>query len=145
MTELRTAPTSTDAVGTYGHLLGALVNGLLLVGIHAWPGWDVVPFLSGDTSRVLGLVDAGLIAGIVVHLVLLVGGPGWWTAAGLGVTSTFGLATSAWVYQVFPFDLTGGWEGVVRVLLVLSVVGSAIGAVAALASMVRMRAAARER
>jgi riboflavin transporter FmnP len=141
MTDLRSAQTPTATGRVLFHVLGALGNVLILVALHVWPGWDVVPFLTGETPRVLGLLDAALVAGIVVHLVQLAGGPGWLTPAGLVVTSAFGMAVSAWAFQVFPFDLTGGWETVVRGLLVVSVVGSAIAAVAALVSMVRIRAA----
>ena len=146
MTDLRSAPTPTSiAPGrVLVHLLGILGNGLVLLAVHAWPGWDVVPFLTGETPRVLGVLGAALVAGIVVHLVQLARGPDWWTPAGLTVTSAFGVIVNAWAFQVFPFDLGEGWEAVVRVLLVVGVVGSAVGAVAALASVVRMRAAARE-
>lgn len=139
MTDLRSARTPTATGRVLVHLLGALVNVLVLLAIHAWPGWDVLPFLTDETPRVLGVLDAALVAGIVVHLVQLVRGPGWLGPAGLVVTSAFGAAVCAWVFQVFPFDLSGGWETLARVLLVVGVVGSSIGAVAALVSLVRMR------
>ena len=44
------------------------------------------------------------------------------------------------VWEVFPFDFTGGWTGwpvLVRVLLVIAMVGSVIGAVAELVNLVR--------
>ncbi|MGY1753367.1 hypothetical protein [Blastococcus sp. SYSU D01042] len=145
MTELRTAPVPTAAGRALGHLLGAVVNGLLLLAIHVRPGWDALPLLTGDTPRVLGLVDAALVAGIAVHLVQLAGGPGWLAPAGLVVTSGFGVAVSARVLQVFPFDLPGGWGTVARVVLVVGIVGAAIGVVAALVSLARMRAAERVR
>lgn len=145
MTELGSAPTPTAAGRVLGHLLGAVVNGLVLVAIHVWPGWDVVPFLTGETPRVLGVVDAALVAGIVVHLVRSAGGPGWLTAAGLVLTSAFGVAVSAWVFRVFPFDLSEGWASVARVLLVVGVVGSSIAVVATLVSLVRLRGAERVR
>ncbi|MGY2003695.1 hypothetical protein [Blastococcus sp. SYSU DS1024] len=141
MTELRTAPTPTAAGRVLGHLLGALVNGVLLLAIHAWPGWEVVPFLTGETPQVLGVIDAALVVGIVVHLVQLAGGPGWVTPAGLVITSAFGGAATLRVLQVFPFDLSGGWETVAHVVLVVGVVGAAIGVVAALVSLVRLRSA----
>jgi len=141
MTEFRTAPTSTAQGRVLGHVLGAVVNGLMLLAIHVWPGWDVVSFLTGETPRVLGVIDAALVVGIVVHLVQLVGGPGWLTPAGMVITSAFGVATSAWVFHVFPFDLSQGWEVVARVVLAMGAIGAAIGVVAALTSLVRMRAA----
>jgi hypothetical protein len=38
---------------------------------------------------------------------------------------------------VFPFDLSDGWTTVVRVLLGVAIVGSAIGIVAGVVSLVR--------
>ncbi len=145
MTELRSAPTSTAAGRVLGHLVGVLVNVVMLLAIHVWPGWDALPFLTGETPQVLGIIDASLVAGIVVHLLQLPGRPGWLNPAGLVVTSAFGVATSLRVLQVFPFDLSHGWELVVRVLLVIGVVGAAIGVLAALVSLVRMRRAERLR
>ena len=128
-----------------GHLIGAAVNGLLLYLIHVSPGWEVLPFLTADTPKVLGWVDASLIAGIVVNLLHLVADPGWLTPAGSLVTAAFGLAATARVLQVFPFAFTTAfdWALVVRILLVVGVVGAAIGVVASLVSLLRILAVQR--
>jgi hypothetical protein len=121
-----------------GYVAGALANGVLFWLIHVWPGWDVVPFLTGDMTDVLGWIDAALVAGIVVSAVHLVRDPGWLTPAGTLVTTTFGLAATARLLQVFPFDLSEGWATVARVVLWLGVVGSVVGLFAAAVSLVRM-------
>ncbi|WP_409329851.1 hypothetical protein [Trujillonella humicola] len=155
MTRTRPAPSPAPAPAAVpsppppgrraGHALGALVDAVLLVAIHAWPGWDVVPLLTGETPRVLGVVTAALVAGLVVHLVQVLRTPAWVAPAGLVVTSALGAVATAAVYRVFPFDVTGGWEVVFRVVLVVGVVGSCIGVVAALASLLRMYAAGSSR
>lgn len=137
---LTTRPTTNRRLG---YVFGALANALLLWLIHVWPGWDAVPFLTGDMTQVLGWIDAALIAGIVVDAVHLVRDPGWLTPAGTLVTTAFGLAAMVRLLQVFPFDLSSGWATATRVLLVLGVVGSAIGLLAALVSLLRMLAVAR--
>jgi hypothetical protein len=126
-----------------GYVAGGLANAVLLWLIHVWPGWDVVPFLTKDMTQVLGWIDAALIAGIAVNAVHLVRDPGWLTPAGTLVTTAFGLAAVARLLQVFPFDLSPGWATAVRVLLVVAVVGSAIGLLAALVSLLRTIAATR--
>jgi hypothetical protein len=128
-------PTSGRRVG---YVLGALANAALLWMMHVWPGWEVVPFLNADTPQVLGLVDASLVAGIVVNLVHLVCDPGWSIPAGQGVTTAFGLAATIRVLDVFPFDLGSGWATVVHVLLVVGIAGSVIGLVAALVCLAHM-------
>ena len=121
-----------------GYVFGALANALLLWLIHVWPGWETVPFLTGDMTQVLGWVDAALVAGIAVPVVHLVRDPAWLTPAGTLVTTAFGLAAVARLLQIFPFDLSPGWATAARVLLVLSVIGSAIGLLAALVSLLRV-------
>jgi hypothetical protein len=128
-------PTSSRRVG---YVFGVLANAALLWLLHVWPGWDAVPFLTGDTPQVLGLVDASLAAGIVVNVVHLVWDPGWLAPAGALVTTALGLAATARILQVFPFDLTPGWATAAQVLLVVGIVGSVIGLVAASVSLIRM-------
>ncbi|MGY1605021.1 hypothetical protein [Geodermatophilus sp. SYSU D00815] len=142
MTEQRTRPPAAAARrATAG--AGLLADAVLLLLVHAWPGWEVVPFLTGDTTRVLPFVDAALVAGIVVALVQLVRPEGWLAPAGTLVTTAFGLVVTARVLQVFPFDLGSGWETAARVVLWIGLVGGVIGLVAALVSLVRLRAVAR--
>jgi hypothetical protein len=149
MTQQRTLPGARTAAGSVGwitHLVGALVNAVLLAAVHLWPGWQVVPFLTAETPTVLGAVDAMLLTGIVVQLLLLVPGWGWLTAAGNLVTSVVGLLATVRVLQVFPFAFDGGfdWAPVVRVLLVLGVLGCAIGALVAVVGLIRLRRVSRD-
>jgi hypothetical protein len=133
------------AVRRAGHALGALVNTALLALVHVWPGWEVLPFLAPDTTRVLGMLDAALGAGVLVHLVQLVRDDGWLPPAGLVVTSGFGLALMVRVLQVFPFVFDGAshWDLVVRVVLTVGVVGAAVGLLAAVVALLRLLAARR--
>jgi hypothetical protein len=115
-----------------GNLGSAIVNALLLYGINMWPGWQVLPFLTADMSRVLDLINASLIAGIIVNLVCVVIHARTLVALGNLVVIGFGVAAMLRLWEVFPFDFGTGWSGwpvLVRVLLVLGIVGSAIGAV----------------
>lgn len=137
MTLQETTPRSA-AGRRVGYVFGILANGVLLWLIHVWPGWDVVPFLTRDTPQVLGLVDASLVAGLLVNAAHLVRDPGWLTPAGTLVTTAFGLAATARVLQVFPFALAPGWATAARVLLVVGIVGSVIGLIVAFVSLVRM-------
>ena len=143
VTELRKQPRQTSAAG---YLVGATVNAVLLAAIHVWPGWQVVPFLTAETPAVLGAVDAMLVAGIAVNLLHVVWHPGWLTPVGVLVTTGFGLVATVRVLQVFPFSFGPGidWAAVVRVLLVLGVIGSAVGLVIALVQLVRLQSITRD-
>ncbi|MGY1666735.1 hypothetical protein [Geodermatophilus sp. SYSU D00696] len=142
MTGTRTRPPST-AGRRSAAVAAVLANGVLLLLVHVWPGWEVVPFLTGETTRVLPYVDAALVAGIAVALLQLVRPGGAAVPAGSLVTTAFGLAATVRVLQVFPFDLGPGWEVVVRVVLWLGVAGGVVGLLAAFVALSRRRTVSR--
>jgi hypothetical protein len=110
-----------------GYVFGIGINLLLLWLIEVWPGWSAVPFLTGDFRDVVWLVDLSLWAGAVANLVYLVRDPRWLTKLGGAVTTAIGFVAALRLWQVFPFDLGDVWTVVFQVLLVLGIVGSAIG------------------
>ncbi|MGO4597502.1 hypothetical protein [Terrabacter sp. 2RAF25] len=117
---------------------GAVVNVVLLVLVNRWPGWEVVPFLTDRMPLVLGLVNASLVVGIVVNLVLTVWHPPRLKALGDLAIGAVGTAAMVRIWQVFPFDLQGSaWETVVRVLLVVGLVGTGMSILVALVRLVR--------
>lgn len=142
MTDTRTRPPSTAGTRA-GAVAAALADGVLLLLVHAWPGWEAVPFLTGETTRVLPWVDAVLLAGIAVALVQLVRPGGASVPVGTVVTTALGVLATVRVLQVFPFDLGPGWEVVARVVLWLGVAGGVVGLLAALVAVARLRAARR--
>ena len=138
-------PAPSRAARRTGSVIAASAGAALLWLLHVWPGWETLTFLTPDTPRVLGAVDAYLVAGIVVNLVHVVVGRGRITLAGILLTTSVGLVAMVVVLRVFPFAFAPGsaWEVVVRVLLVLGIVGAGIGLVAAVASVVRLRTVTR--
>ena len=137
------AKRQTQAGRRAGYVVAAVLNGVLLWLIHVWPGWDAVPFLTADFEIVLWLVDLSLVVTIVLNLVYLVRDPRWLTAAGAVVTTAIGLAAVIRMMQIFPFDFGDSdvWPVVFRLLLWVALVGSIIGIVANLVTMVRAIAA----
>ncbi|NUT69613.1 hypothetical protein [Pseudarthrobacter sp. C4D7] len=123
-----------------GSVGSAIVNALLLYGINAWPGWQVLPFLTGDMPRTLDLINASLITGIIVNLVCAVIHSRALLALGNLVVMGVGVAAMLRLWDVFPFDFGTGWSGwavLVRVLLVVGIVGSVIGAIVELVNLFR--------
>ena len=119
--------------------MAAAVNAVLLYLVNSRPGWDTVPFLTDDTTLVLGAVNASITAGLVANLLYLVADPRRLRAFGEAVTTAVGLYAMVRVWQVFPFDVTDGWTTVLRVLLVVGIVGSGVGIVSALVRLVTGR------
>jgi hypothetical protein len=124
-----------------GYVVAMLVNAVLLYLINVAPGWEVVPFLTADLTLVLGIINASLIASLVVNLVYVVADPPRIRAAGDLVTLSIGIAAMARLWSVFPFDFgdATGWETVTRTLLVIGIVGSGIGILVALVQLVTGR------
>lgn len=136
-------PTTRDRTAgrRVGHVVAVLVNLLLLYLINVSPGWDAVPFLTGETVLVLGLVNLSLWASVVAEALYVVWDAVWLRALGDIVTMGISLAATVRIWQVFPFDLTSGWEMATRVLLGIAVFGTLVGIAVALARLIRSLAA----
>jgi hypothetical protein len=131
-----------------GYAIAALINAVMLWLVNVSPGWDVVPFLTPEFSRALGVINASMIAAIVVNVVYLVRDPRWLTALGALVTTSIGLAAIIALLRIFPFAFDAGgfdWAAVIRILLVVALVGSCIALVANLVALVRAAGAGRHR
>jgi hypothetical protein len=127
-----------------GYGIAVVINVVLLWLIHVWPGWDAVPFLTADFASVLWLINLSIVVTIALNLIYLVRDPTWLTAAGAIVTTAIGFAAAVRMLQVFPFDFDDSdvWPVVFRVLLWVAIVGSVIGIITNVVTLVRGRAAA---
>ncbi len=123
-----------------GYILAVVINAGLLVLVNARPGWEAVPFLTADTTHVIGLVNASLVASMVANLVYVAADPPWLKSIGDLVTTSIGLASVVRMWQVFPFDFADSWINwtlLTRILLVLAIVGSVIGIIVQIVSLAR--------
>jgi hypothetical protein len=128
------------AARRFGYLVAVLVNAVLLYATNSWPGWEALPFLTEDMRLVIGLVNASIAVNLAANVVYLVRDPSWLKALGDMLTTTVGIVALLRIWQVFPFDFGGSsfdWTLVVRIVLGIAIVGSAIGIVAAFVSFVR--------
>jgi hypothetical protein len=136
------APPSRPSTGMRrtGYAVALVVNVALLVGVNAWPGWDVVPFLTQDTTQVVPVVNASIVVNLVVNVGYLFHDPPRVRSAGDLLTLAVGELALLRIWQVFPFDLWSepfDWTLLVRILLGIAIVGSALGMVVALVGLVR--------
>jgi uncharacterized integral membrane protein len=130
------------AARRFGYVVAVLINAAMWYAVNRWPGWDVLPFLTDETRRVLNLVNVVIIANLVANLIYLLRDPPWLKALGDIVTTALGTLAAVRIWQVFPFEFAEGgidWALVVRVLLAVAIVGGAIGIVAAVVKLVRHR------
>ena len=123
-----------------GYLVGIVVSVALLVILNGQPGWQALPFLTSDTSQVIGLVNLSLAVSLSVNVVYLFYDPPWLKSLGDLITSGIGLAVAIRIWQVFPFAFHSSaawWSTAIRVLLILVIVGSATSIVVQAVSLAR--------
>jgi hypothetical protein len=137
-----TTPQRRPAAATRkaGYAVAVLVNAVLLYAVNVWPGWEEVPFLTGDFSRVVGLVNASIVVSLLANVVYLARDPRWLRSLGDVATTAVGLVALLRLWRVFPFDFGDSsfdWSLAVHILLGVAIVGSAIGIVVGLVSFVR--------
>jgi hypothetical protein len=122
-----------------GYAGAILVNAAVWYVLNIWPGWQELPFLTEGFSQVLALLNAALVASVVLNVVYLVhDGPWLKSICDLAMT-VLGLVVLLRMWQVFPFalgDSERDWALMVRVVLGLAVFGTAIAIVAQLAMLV---------
>lgn len=127
-----TAPTRRRSTASRraGHLIAATLLGVFLFLLNGEPGWRDIPFLTGDTAQVIGLVNVSLIVSLVANLLYAGFDRRWLKNLGDLVTTGIGLIVLIRIWQVFPFDFTGywfDWPLLIRILLIVGIAGSAIG------------------
>jgi len=138
----RSAPAS-PAARRFGYLIAIMINAVIWYLVFVAPGWAAVPFLTGATREVLGLVAASLIAGMVANVVYLISDD-WPRVIGEPITTAIGLAAMIRLWQGFPFDFDAStsWPIVARWLLGLAIAGTVVALVVQIVVVVR-RAAGR--
>lgn len=132
----RRLPTSVKRVG---YVVAAAVNGVMLWAVHQLLDWGWPGFLTTDFERVLALVTASLIAGIVANLGLAIHHRGRARALADLVTAAFALAVGLRLWAVFPFDFADyatDWTGPMRVALGFGIAATGIAIIANLIKLV---------
>jgi hypothetical protein len=93
--------------------------------------WNILPFLTDDFGRVLWLIDVSLLATIMVNFVYVAYDQRWFRSLGQIGLNLISLVVAVRMYQVFPFDFTGStfdWTQIARVVIIFTILGTAIGA-----------------
>jgi hypothetical protein len=140
MTQTVTSERRGVGARRFGYIVGALVNAALLYLANIWPGWEAVPFLTAETLLVMTIVNASIVSNVVANVVYLVWDAPWLQALGSIVTTAIGLLALVRIWEVFPFDFNGStvdWPLVVRILLVVSIIGSIIAIIVAFVKFVK--------
>lgn len=124
----------------FGYTVAMAVNAVLLYLVNVSPGWDAVPFLTHDTTQVIGWVNASIAAGIIANALYLAMDQRWFRALGDITVTAIGLVALVRLWQVFPFTFHDDgvpWHLITRWVLAIGMVGSGIGIITNLVAFVR--------
>lgn len=125
------APRRLGSTGRrFGYVVAVGVNALGLVIVNNVLEWGWLSFLTADLAKVVPWLNVSLTAALAANLIYLF----WDRPAFRSATQiVLNLVTFVVTYQffrVFPFDFsiyTFNWGVVVRILLILTMVGAAVG------------------
>lgn len=137
---------TTDAVarpgcGTrFGFLVAAAVNAVVLWVAHQLLEWEWPRFLTDGFDETLPLLSLSLGLSIVANLSFVLYSGRRYRAAWDAVTGAVSVAFGVRLLDVFPFDFSTyarDWSWLVRTVVVIGIVGTAIATVVNLAKVVR--------
>lgn len=121
----------------FGYLISGAIQMALIWLVNVAPGWRVVPFLTEDAGGVIWLFNLSLVIALFVNAVWIVYDPPRLRRFGDAVNAVASLAVMSMLLYVFPFDFASpGWTTAARVLLIVSMVGTAIAVVVNLVQVV---------
>ena len=123
-----------------GYAMAIVVNVAVLFVANNLLEWDLIPFLTGDFTRVLWIIDVSLLATVVVNLAYLWYDPAWFKSMCQICLGGISMLVSTRMLQVFPFDFTGyqfDWEPVARFVMILAVIAVGIGIVVEVVKLAR--------
>ncbi len=127
---------------SFGYVVAAAINAALIFVVNNLLEWDVLPWLTADFQRVVGIVSLSLGASVAANLAFAAYDAPWFKSVGEIVMAGFGFAAAVRLFQVFPFDFSAydfNWGLVARVVLILAMVGIGISVLVELGKLARNR------
>ncbi len=124
----------------FGYLLAGVINAVLVYVVHNLLTWDVAPFLTDAFEKVVPIITISLVATAIFNVIYLFFDPAWFKS--LTQIGLLGISIAATVrfYQVFPFDFSDydfDWATLANVVMILAIVGAAIGIIAEFSKLAR--------
>lgn len=112
-----------------GYVVTIILNLILLYVVHSIPRWNL-SFITAAYPQVIWAFDLSIGATIAANLTYLAYDRPWYMHLTRAILAVLGLIVLIVLFSVFPFDFGApALDTLVRVLLVLGMVGTAIGLV----------------
>jgi uncharacterized membrane protein YfcA len=130
---LRSLPSTRPApVRRVGYVVAIVVNAALVFVVHHLLGWGWPRFLTPRFDEVVPIITLSLVASIIANAVFVFFDPDWLKALAGSITSAIGFVAALRLYQTFPFDFSTyerDWSTLTRLVVILVMLGAAIGVV----------------
>jgi hypothetical protein len=126
----------------FGFGVAVVINIALLYVVQNLTSWDWLPFLTSEFDSWVPWISFSLIVSIVANFLYMMNDDYRLKSGGDIVTNLVSLVVTWRVFQVFPFDFSAyefNWDLVARIVLVVGIVGTFIGAVVAATKLVTGR------
>jgi len=115
-----------------GYAVAVLVNAVMIWVADSITSWGI-PFITDSFTAVQWAFNLSFLAAIIGNLLLILHDPKWFHGFVRLVMNSFGFVVALTVFFIFPFDFSAytsfNWAGLAKILLVIGLVGSAIGIV----------------
>lgn len=116
----------------FGYAVAVVMNLVMLVIVQNVLDWGWPSFLTDDFAEVVPWISFSLIVSIVANIIYQFNDSTVVKSTGQIGVNLISILVTYQIWQVFPFDFSAyqfDWAIVVRVVLILAMVGSGIGAV----------------
>jgi len=141
MTSARQSQVNVTPTGIrrLGYLVGVGVSAGILFVVNNLLAWDIVPFLTDDFDQLLPIVNASLVASIVVNAIWILYDAAWIRSTGQIILNLTSVAVLALTLRVFPFDFSPysfDWKALTRVIIVFLIVALVIATIVEIVKLV---------
>ncbi len=122
-----------------GYVFAIVINAAMIYVANNLLRWDLIPVLTDDFDRVLPAINLSLAVTIVVNVLRFAYDAPWFTRVTEIISLAFSIAAALRLYRIFPLDFDQHsvvWESLIRLVLIVAIVGSAIAIVVQLVRLV---------
>ncbi len=141
MTSARQSQVNVMSVGIrrLGYLVGIAISAGILFVVNNLLTWDIVPFLTSDFDQLLPIVNASLVASIVVNAIWVLYDAAWIRSTGQIILNLTSIAVLALTLRVFPFDFSPysfDWESLTKAIIVFLIIALVIATIVEITKLV---------
>ena len=140
MTSARQSQVNFTPVGVrrLGYLIGIALSAAILFVANNLLEWDILPFLTPDFEQLLPVINAALVASILVNAIWILYDAAWIRSTGQIILNLTSIAVLALTLRVFPLDFSPysfDWETLTKAILLIVIIALVIATIVEIAKL----------